>query len=221
MIAAENVGNNTPVEDPRVAALVSCLQGEEGVLPDVRYAYDLYSDTAQRAVLDAFALAKVTAEATAKIFEIPVSVIETYRYLFMDTGAFRNKLELRVFAQDYDGDAAGRELVRTALQAGPEYLRWAYGDGSVDLVDSRTVVRRAMHDAHFRSLAHKGNALTSGMAKEAHKWMGTATRYAQVLEAMDPQTSQNAIAELRLVIEGRDNTHSTDAAPVPVTEILK
>jgi hypothetical protein len=69
-------------------------------------------------------------------------------------------------------------------------------------------------------MAHKGNALTSNMAKEAQKWWATAIRNAEILERIDPHTERAAAEELRIALEGRDETLKAEQSPVPVQNIL-
>lgn len=187
---------------------------------DVAYAYDLYIQENHRGVMDAFALAKVQPEQVAKTLEMPAGVIGVYRYLFMDTGAFRNRLEVLAYAAGYQGTEYTRELVRAAVEIGLEYLLWAFGGHSGDM-DNRTVVRRTMVDAFMRGMAHKGNSITSATTKAAKEWWTTAIQNAQIIEKIDPRTGTDAYRELKIAIEKRDTTSTSAQSPVPVDEILR
>ena len=200
-------------------ALHALLRGTKHVIMDVEYAYDLFSKPDHRGVLDAFILAQANFDQTSKALRIPVTVLRAYEHLFMDTSVFRNKLEALSYAQDYVGSAYCKELMKTAVTVGPLYLLWAFGN-SDDLVDTRHVVRHTMLDSFFRGMAHKGNALTSAIAKEAQKWMQTAIKNAEILERIDPRTTKEASEELRLALAVRDTTLAAVNSPVPVEDIL-
>lgn len=184
----------------------------------VEYAYDLFLNKQHRAVLDAFILADADRTVVSKVLSIPPSVLMAYQYLFFDVETFRNRLEKISYASTYDGDAYAAELLRTGVMVGPEYLVWTYGGR--EAIDTRQVVRHTMIDAYFRGMSHKGNNLTSGIAKEAQKWWATAIRNAEILEKMDPQASKQAYEELRIALEGVDETTPADKAPVPLEDIL-
>jgi hypothetical protein len=206
-------------EPPLEAALYELLSTGTCSDGSVTYAYDLYQIETHRAAIDAFTLAKVETAQVSTTLEIPVEVVRTYQHLFMDTTAFRNRLELTSYAAEYQGNAYGVELVRTAVVVGLEYLLWAFGTPTEN-IDNRVVVRRTMIDAFFRGMAHKGNPVTSATAKEALKWWSTAISNAQVLEKIDPRSARSAFDDLRIALEKKDSTCSVEQAPVPVSEIL-
>jgi hypothetical protein len=207
------------LSDPLQSALFDLISGGATDEHNVAYAHDLFKVPNHRAALDAFLLADVPFDQIAVTLNIPISVIQTYRYLFMDTTVFRNRLELISYAQSYPGDTYAQELVRAAVTIGLEYLLWAFSKSSTE-VDNRAVVRRTMIDSFFRGMAHKGNAITSATAKESQKWWATAIRNAQILEQIDPRTAKSAYDELRLALEQRDDTKTVEQAPVPVGDIL-
>ena len=206
-----------PVQ-PKMAALYELLSGSPCTDPEVEYAHDLYTVVRHRETLDAFLLARTPVEKIVSCLEIDFGVITTYANLFMDTAVFRNRLELMTYVQDYDGSDEGKELASAGVRVGHTYLLWALGDS--EEVDPRVVVRRTMADAYFRGMAHKGNSLTSLVAKEALRWSTTAIRNAQVIEQLDPRGSKEGFEELRLTLVGVDDTRPALAAPVPVSEIL-
>jgi len=186
--------------------------------PLVEYAYDLYLDTQHRAVLDAFVLSGADRAVMSSVLGIPALVILAYEYLFFDVTAFRNRLEKISYASNYDGDAYAGELLKTGIMVGAEYLIWTYG--GQQSVDTRVVVRRTMIDAFYRGMSHRGNSLTSSVAKESQKWWATAIRNAEILEKMDPQATKQAYEELRIALEGVDETISVEKSPVLLDDIF-
>jgi hypothetical protein len=207
----------TPAQ-PRMAALYMLLAGQPCPDSAVEYAHDIYAVVRHRETLDAFLLARTPIEKIVSCLEINFEVITTYADLFMDMQVFRNRLELMTYVQDYDGTDEGKELASAGVRVGHDYLLWALG--SSQEVDPRVVVRRTMADAYFRGMAHKGNSLTSLVAKEALRWSTTAIRNAQVIEQLDPRGSKEGFEELRLTLVGVDETRPALSSPVPVGEIL-
>jgi len=186
--------------------------------PWVEYAYDLYLDVQHRSVLDAFILAGAELDVVGKVLGIPTLVLLAYEYLFFDMATFRNRLEKITYASNYDGDAYAAELLKTGIMVGADYLIWTYG--GKDTVDTRAVVRHTMIDAFYRGMSHKGNSLTSAVSKESQKWWATAIKNAEILEKMDPQATKQAYEELRIALEGVDETVPVEKSPVPVDDIM-
>jgi hypothetical protein len=184
------------------------------------YAYELYQNLEHRMVLDAFLLANCPYSLISQTLGIGENVIEAYAQLFMDMFVFRNKLEVISYAKDYPGGPYAKEMIRTAVTVGYDYLLWVYGNTDEETVDSRFIVRKTMIDAFFRGRAHKGNGLTSAMAKEAKSWAAMAVSNAALIEKIDPRTTKAAVNELRIAIEGKDSTLAPDKAPVPAEDIL-
>lgn len=206
-------------EEPRMQQLYALLSGSEAAAT-IRYAYDLYNNLEHRIAVDAFFLASTPRDLISTTLAIPVEVLDVYSYLFMDVSVFRNKLEILTYAKDYAGGAHAKEMMRTAATVGSEYLLWMYGNPDTETVDSRYIVRRVMVDSYFRGLAHKGNPLTSAMAKEAKSWLSMSISNAALIEKIDPRTAKAAVNELRIAIEGKDTTVAPEQAPVPIEEIL-
>jgi hypothetical protein len=199
-------------------ALHACIKGGSTLNATVEYAYDLYLDTQHRAVIDAFILADAERPAMSRVLGVPVSVLMAYEYLFFDPSTFRNRLEKISYSSSYDGDAYAAELLKTGVMVGADYLIWTYGGR--ESLDTRVVVRHTMIDAYFRGMAHKGNSLTSGVAKESQKWWATAIKNAEILEKMDPQATKQAYEELRIALEGVDETIPAEKSPVPLDDIM-
>lgn len=184
----------------------------------VKYAYELFLNEEHRAVLDAFLLADTASDVVSRVLTIPAEVLRAYSYLFFDASLFRNRLEKISYASDYEGTAYAKELLRTGVMVGSDYLVWTYG--GKEEVDARRVVRHTMVDSFFRGMSHKGNSLTSNVTREAQKWWATAIKNAEILERIDPRATKQAYEELRIALEGVDETTATEKSPVPVEEIL-
>lgn len=208
----------TPPENPVERSLYCVLMGEAGADPDVVYAYELFNNEEHRAILNAFFLSGAPPDVTSRVLGIPVRVLAAYQFLFFDVDTFRNRLEKISYAAECDASAYAKELLRTGVMVGAEYLIWTYGGRGE--VDTRQVVRHTMVDSFFRGMAHKGNSLTSGVTKESQKWWATAIRNAEILERIDPRATKQAYEELRIALDGADDTVSVEKAPVPLEDIL-
>lgn len=217
VLAAAQTGAG--VTEPRMRALLDIFSGVTPALELVQYAYDLHEDEEHRAIVEAFLLTRCPLAEVVEVLEIDAAVIETYMFLFMDTSVFRNKLEVISFAAHYEGSTYSKELVKTAVQVGSDYLHWAYGKPRDD-IDPRTIIRRTMLDSYFRGMAHKGNGLTTGVTKEAHKWWATAIKNAELTERMSPSTAKQAAEELRIALGQNDETVAADDFEVPLSDIL-
>ena len=204
----------TAPEEPKLRSLYAILTGSRADDLLVEYAYDLYRNTTHRPVVDAFILAKVPSNITADALQVPAEVLDVYAYLFMDTSVFRNVLELRSYAANYND-----ETVKAAVFTGQEFLLWMYNITQPH-VDPRYVIRKTMVDAYMRGQAHRGNGITSQVSKAAHNWMNTAIRNAELLEKLDPQTAREAAKELELALLTNDETLTSETSPVAVEEIL-
>jgi hypothetical protein len=213
------VAKQPPPPDPHMHGLYQLLLGQSPVPPGVQGAHDLFRVPLHRTAMDAFFLARASIDLISKVLEMSPDVVIAYGHLFMDTQVFNNRLELISYAANYDSDEYGKELVRAAVSAGPEYLMWSYGGGIGD-VDSHFIVRKTMVDSFFRGLAHKGNSLASPIAKESQRWWQTAIRNTEILEKMEPRTAQSAFDELKIALDSRDETIHVDKPPVPLSEIL-
>lgn len=185
----------------------------------VRDAYDIYNVIEHRTALDAFCIVDASPQVIQSVLQVPASVVEAYRHLFFDTSAFRNRLERFSYAREYPADLYGKELMRSAVTAGLDYLMWAYGAGDTQ-VDSRAVIRQTMAEAYYRGMAHRGQSIGSVNAKEAHKWWSTAVRNAELLEKVDPRAEKQALEEIRIALDKYDDTLTATSSPVPVNEIL-
>lgn len=212
------VKKETPPENPVEKSLYCVLKGLPDADPDVVYANELFVNEEHRAILDAFFLSGAPLETTSRVLNIPPRVLAAYQFLFFDVDTFRNRLEKISYAAECEASAYAKELLRTGVMVGAEYLIWTYG-GRGD-IDTRQVVRHTMIDSFFRGMAHKGNSLTSGVTKESQKWWATAIRNAEILERIDPRASKQAYEELRIALEGADQTLPADKAPVPLEDIL-
>jgi hypothetical protein len=148
--------------------------------PSVQYPYGVFCTDEVRAVLEAFLLAS---EDNARICEataMPAEEINIYRELFFDTAQFRTDLELIVFLQQIPDEATYKPLYKIAFHQGLGALRWHFCRDKGQ-VEPETVVRNVMTDSYYRSLEHRGQAVTSKVAKEASRLAKTALDCARVL----------------------------------------
>lgn len=217
-VSAACAAAETPSDDPLEAALYAVLKKEPGANDEVQYAYELFANEEHHSILDAFLLAGASFDIVSRVLGVPINVLQTYQHLFFDTQFFRNKLERISYATQYPGDAYAKELMRTGVMVGADFLIWTFGGR--EEIDTRQVVRHTMVDSFYRGMAHRGNSLTSGVTREAQKWWSTAIRNAEILEKMDPRSSQDAANELRIALKGTDETISVEKSPVPIEDIL-
>lgn len=217
--AEDAVDAKTPPTEPKQLALYTYLTTKQSGRSDMGDAYDLFMAPDHRAALEAFILTGASPALIERVLQIPTSVTETYKAYFFDSTVFRNKLEVMEYAAQFDGSSHAREVLRAAVTVGLEYLLWVYGSPEVQ-VDARQVIRHTMAEAYYRGMAHRGNSLTSGVTKEAHRWWATAVKNAELLERIDPRAEKQAFEEIRIQLEKADDTYTVDTAPVDVADIL-
>jgi len=210
--------NGYPPSDALENDLYCILRSKTQLTTAAGYAYDIFKHEEHRGVVDAFSLAAVPLSVVSRVLAIPVEVLTAYQYLFFDVTTFRNRLEKISFASSYEGSSYSKELLRTGVMVGGDYLMWMYG--GQDEIDTRQVIRHTMTDSYYRGMAHKGNSITSQVTKEAQKWWGTAIKNAEVLERIDPRATRQAYEELRIALDGVDETTSVEKSPVAIEDIL-
>lgn len=212
----------TRFDDPLCAELAEILRGNNAQ-SDVVYAYELYVEETHRQAMDAFTLAQSPLDVFTAVFEIPIPIVQVYQHLFMDMSVFRDRLDRLAYAANYQKLYACEdhvaERMRSAVTAGPDYLRWQYASPNPQM-DPRKIVRESMMDSFYRSMAHKGNALVSGVTKEAVKWMQNSVKYARALEELEPQTAKAGADQLKIALLAPDVSYSAPTQNINSADIL-
>jgi hypothetical protein len=198
--------------DPLEAALWRLMCGETTENQTVEWAYDIYKEIREREVLQACLIARATEAEISNLLRVPPEVTRAFRHLFFDIEAFRDELHLLSWIDDYvlgrEGTTYGAQLLRTAITAGFDGLRWIFGRGQV-LIEPQDVLHRVMTDAYFRGALNRGQSISSDEAKAALTLLKTATG---VAISLNKKGSAKGLNDVIFKLMHRDDT-------TPVTDI--
>lgn len=160
------------------------------------YAEEIYLDTFEREVMQAWIASGADDAYVEQVLEVPAVVTQAYRHLFFDMGVFRDRLDLlswvRTYPQQTSASKEGAALLQMATMRGPKALAWVYGRGAVD-IDTTDVLKHAMADAFFRGQTSREHSLSSKEASVAQALMSNAVKIAGVLDQKKP-SDVNALA---------------------------
>lgn len=166
----------------------------------VEWAWDIFQETTEREVMQAFVLAGATDADVQEVLRIPPQVTQAYRHLFFDVRAFRDELHLmswvRNYATERHGTENGQELLQKALMEGVNGVRWWFGRAPVH-VDPTDIQRQVMTDAYFRGKSHRLYGVKTAEAKAAKGFMDMALKQANAL-TKKPDTSGIGALLIRL-----------------------
>lgn len=186
--------------------------------PSVQYPYGVFCTPEVRAVLEAFLIASDDNAQISEAIAMPAEEIDIYRTLFFDTSTFHTDLELIIFLQKIPDENDSKALYKIAFHQGLGALRWQFCRDKGQ-VAPEIVMRSIMTDSYYRSLEHRGQQITSKIAKEASRSARTAMDCARVLLA--DQTGNTDAEDLRIKFEqARKNRTIEQHLEVNPNEIL-
>jgi len=187
--------------------------------PSVEYPFNVFHTPAVRSVLEAFLIASTDNAAICEALAMPAEEVNVYRSLFFDTDTFKTDLELIVFLQQVSAeDESTWQLYKIAFHQGLGALRWHFCRDKGQ-VSPEVVIRSVMTDSYYRSLEHRGQAVTSKVAKEASRLARTAMDCARTL--LTDQTGNADAEDLRIKFEqARKNRTIDQYAQVNPNEIM-
>lgn len=187
--------------------------------PSVQYPYGIFRTPEIRAFLEAFLIASDNNAEICMALAMPAEEIDIYRNLFFDTSTFRTDLELIIFMQDIPDEGQNKQLYKIAFHQGLGALRWHFCRDKGQ-IPPETVMRSIMTDSYYRSLEHRGQAVTSKVAKEASRLARTAMDCARVLLTEHSGGTSDA-EDLRIKFEqARKNRTIEQHLKVNPSEIL-
>jgi hypothetical protein len=176
----------------------------------VQYPYGVFSTAEVRSVLEAFLIATDNNAQISNAIAMPAEEIDIYRTLFFDTTTFRTDLELIIFLQGIPDDESNKNikaLYKIAFHQGLGALRWHFCRDKGQ-VTPEVVIRSVMTDSYYRSLEHRGQQITSKVAKEASRQARTAMDCARVL--LTDQTGNADAEDLRIKFEQARKNRTID-----------
>lgn len=186
--------------------------------PGLVYTYNVFKNPEIRFVLEAFLIAADNNADISEALAMPAEEINIYRELFFDTSVFKTDLELIVYLGKIPEDTEQKKLYKIAFHQGLGALRWHFCRDKGQ-IDADTVLQSIMTDSYFRSLEHRGQAVTSKVAKEASRLARTAMDCARVILSEDRGSAD--AEDLRIQFEkARKNRTIDELQQSTSTEIL-
>ncbi len=148
------------------------------------YALEIYQIHTQRDTMVAWLISGATMAQMMQGSGVTAEAIAVFEKLFMDSEAFRNKMEWRAYAEHYVAnccaDDRGGQQVKMASLEGPIPLLsfWRKGNELIRITDEEIMSQQAML-ASVKALAARNASVTDPAAKEAFKWGQFAVATAQ------------------------------------------
>jgi len=179
LLKAADTGELTEVEDELVGHVYDVMCGKAHD-EDVLRALDLYRIPYKRDNLMAFLLSRATHEQIAQGLGLPIPVIKIFESLFIDPEQFRDKMDIRMYAELYRDNKCSepaRALIDIGMIEGPYALLnyWITGNETVEITNEE-LSRRILTMTYTKLMVARQDSLTSERAKEALKWVKAAAQ---------------------------------------------
>jgi hypothetical protein len=208
-------------EAPMDVALRKVYDVVTGASPNetIQYALDLIENTEDQEVLVAFFLSGATIPEIAKSLRISDDVLAIFSWLVIDMSEFRNKLELRRYAETYGRTASskGKKLITLGIVQGPSALEYHYLYGRETLdVNREEVAKELLTQTYFNGRLARGNSLVSDHSKESLKWTSAAAKALELVEGLNISTNKEDDA--MEAVRKRVVTKTAEEAGIPAIE---
>jgi hypothetical protein len=164
---------------------------------DIARVIDIYEDTMEREILQAWIFAGATNELINSLTNISMEILTAYRHLCCNLYAFRDKLEMWRWINKYEGTSDGKLLLHRAVHVdGIQAI--AHYCGLMTDLDPNHVNGQVMREAYFRSIGTmRANKISSGEASAAHQLMKTAAASALASKVSDAPNLSEVFAKLK------------------------
>lgn len=195
--------------------LVSLFRDPESE-PNSAYRVALLLDKvpAARAILRGLLFSGAPASVIAEISGESADCVYAYKELFFDLEVFRNTLlkvaYIRSLPQDTESEKFEKQMLSWGHYLGAEYIAWKIGvDRSAQ--DPSEAVNGVLKDSMWRSKEHRMSHITSAEAKEARAWVPAVLRSVEMVRSIENSSGmENALSELKIKLEGSDDTVTTE-----------
>jgi len=139
------------------------------------YVLELYTVPQFRDTMVAWFLSGATTEQIVQGSHVNMDALAAFEKLFVDSAAFRNKMEWRAYAEYYVANCCFNEIGEKQVKMGtlegpiPLLSYWRQGNEIIKLSDEEIMSQQVML-AHVKALAARNASVTDPAAKEAFKW---------------------------------------------------
>ena len=196
-------------------ALVEVFRGpEESKHPEYRVALLMDRVPASRAILRGLLFSSAPISTISDIAGESSDAIYAYKELFFDTEVFRNTLlkiaYIRSLPQDSEADKFEKQMLSWGHYLGADYIAWKIGveRGTESPVDA---VQGVLQDSMWRSREHRLSPLSSQEAKESRAWAPAVLKSVEMVRSIENSSGmENALSELKIKLEGNDETLTAD-----------
>lgn len=188
----ECLTNTTPPLEPELRRVYDVAVGaaQDEI---IQYALDLIEIPGDRDAIIAFVLSGATVEEIGQSLGISLDVLNLAAWLIIDMAEFRNKLEIRRYAEEYseNATASGKQLIKTGIIHGPTALVFHYlhGHETID-INRELIAKELLTQAYFNSRLARGNALVSEHSREAMKWANATTKALELVDSLNMAVSR-------------------------------
>lgn len=210
----ENVEPSHPFE----RELYKLQRGDSLCDTNVVRAYDIFTHTYKREVMESFLLVDATPEEIESVIKIPTSVTAAYVHLFFDPTAFEDELDRIEYAYTYKKNDYGADLKRKAVDLGKEFLKVRISRGASAIAPSALMVQSEIRaTAYMLATCAKVNPIDSEIAREARAWAQLA------LKASEGQEEERLVAgveEITMALDTKDETTNEEKSGLKAEDIL-
>lgn len=198
-------------QDPIESSYYYLLTNDDCPIPTVREAAGWYEDEGFAHLVNALQLGKAPPDLIASGLDLDPAILVPYFYLFFDRTVFRHSLDVLRYVDDLRASDLHRKYYDTAIQQGPEHLINRFRIGARPAVPAERIMETIANDQYDRFLSHRGQEITSEIAKEALKWGQAAVASANVLVSTGKGNKESAFTRLKIALTTCDETETPES----------
>lgn len=158
---------------------------------DYDQAFIAHTDPLQKEIIESLILSKAAYEDVFTVFDITAKTLDTYKELFFDTAKLKTKLQLVSYIERLP-PGVGKELKLRAVNLGPEYVYFTYGNAIPRTEVQKDLVRRMFMTSAYKAMSINYSTLDSKTSKNA---MEHAKLMLKAYETMDKLLKDGGDAE--------------------------
>lgn len=129
-------------------------------------AFQAYSDVLQSEILESLILANAEPRDVKTIFGVSEKTLRTYRELFFDISKIKTKLQMVSYLEGLP-PGLGKELKLRAVNLGPEYVFFTYGNAIPKTEVQKDLVRRMFMTSAYKAMSMNFSSMNSKTSKNA------------------------------------------------------
>lgn len=147
-------------------------------------AYEIYKDSFKREIIEALLLADADFYDIRSVFGVHENVTKIYSSVFFDVTAFETYLDKLSYVEQYKESSFGRELKLRALNLGPNFVFFKYGNIIPKTQDQRDMVKKMFLGSAYRAMEANYNNMESGVSKSSLEWAKVMLKAYEAIEKL-------------------------------------